>query len=265
MEIFTFRYRGREEEYEDPRRAFLVRALTMGLFAAGGRWLWPAGAHAMSAGMRELGPGQSIHRIRGDVRIGGVAADIDTPIGPADSIETGPDAELVFVVGKDAFILREAGALELTPLDAAATAQRDGPPADTIVAGLRLITGKLLSVFGARAGDEPLSLRTPVATVGIRGTGLYLESEPERSYVCTCYGDTLLRARDDPSIREAISTTHHDAPRYIVAEGMGSRRIRPAPVINHTDMELSLIESLVGRRPPFAVGGGGGGAGGGGY
>lgn len=259
MDIFTFRYRGREEEYEDPRREFLVRALTMGLFAAGGRWLWPAGAQAMSAGMRELPAGRSIHRIWGEVRVDGIAADIDTPIGPAASIETGADGRLIFVVGKDAFILREGGTLELAPLDPADTERRAGPPGDTIVAGLRLITGKLLSVFGDRGADEPLSLRTPVATVGIRGTGLYLESESERSYVCTCYGDTVLRTADDPTIMEAISASHHDAPRYILAEGAGRRRIVPAPVINHTDMELTLIESLVGRRPPFVTGRGGSG------
>lgn len=258
MDVFAFRYRGREADYEDPRRRFLVRALTMGLFAAGGRWLWSPQAHAMSAGTRELPPGRSIHRIRGQVRINGVAADEDTAIGPGASIETGPEGELVFVVGKDAFILREGGRLVLTPLEPAATERGDGPPADTIVATLRLVTGKLLSVFGARGRDEPLSLRTPVATVGIRGTGLYLESEPQRSYVCTCYGETLLRARDDPTIREAISASYHDAPRYIVAEGMGRRRIRPAPVINHTDMELTLIEALVGRRPPYPVGRSGG-------
>lgn len=254
MEIFTFRYRGREDDYEDPRRAFLVRALTLGLFAAGGRWLWPPGAHAMSAGLRELPPGRSIHRIRGEVRINGVAATLDTPVGPTDTIETGPDGELVFAVGKDAFILRGDSRLELAPLAPAAAARRDGPPGDTIVAVLRLVTGKLLSVFGVRDADEPLSLRTPVATVGIRGTGVYLESESERTYVCTCYGSTLLRARDDPAVTETVTSRHHDAPRYILAAGMGRRRIQPALVINHTDMELILIESLVGRRPPYPVG-----------
>jgi hypothetical protein len=32
-----------------------------------------------------------------------------------------------------------------------------------------------------------------------------------------------------------------------------AKRIQPAPFINHTDLELTLIESLVGRTPPFAL------------
>jgi hypothetical protein len=35
--------------------------------------------------------------------------------------------------------------------------------------------------------------------------------------------------------------------------GSGSpQMLMGAPVINHTDAELTLLESLVGRRPPFA-------------
>jgi hypothetical protein len=30
-------------------------------------------------------------------------------------------------------------------------------------------------------------------------------------------------------------------------------RIEPAPFINHTDVELALIEALVGRAPPFSL------------
>ena len=37
----------------------------------------------------------------------------------------------------------------------------------------------------------------------------------------------------------------------ILAAGAPGSRIRPAPVINHTDAELTLIESLVGRVLPF--------------
>jgi hypothetical protein len=32
-----------------------------------------------------------------------------------------------------------------------------------------------------------------------------------------------------------------------------ARRIQPAGFINHTDLELTLIESLVGRNPPFSL------------
>lgn len=90
-----------------------------------------------------------------------------------------------------------------------------------------------------------------------RGTGLYVEAERERTYVCACYGITDLAALSDPSSRETIESDHHDEPRYILASGAPGIRIRSAPVINHTDFELTLIESLVGRVPPFGAGGGG--------
>jgi hypothetical protein len=113
---------------------------------------------------------------------------------------------------------------------------------------MRLATGALLSVFGA--GTK--SIVTSTAATGVRGTGLYVESEPERSYVCTCYGEVLISAADDANVSERIVSKHHDAPRYVLKAG-AAKRIRPAPFINHTDVELALIEALVGRTPPFSL------------
>jgi hypothetical protein len=93
---------------------------------------------------------------------------------------------------------------------------------------------------------------TSTAATGVRGTGLYVESEPERSYVCTCYGEVLISAVDDANVSERIVSRHHDAPRYVLKAG-AARRIQPAPFINHTDVELALIEALVGRTPPFSL------------
>lgn len=257
MEFFTFRYRNREDDYEDPRREFLVRALTMGFFAAGGSALAGCASDVLGHRPEKLPPGQSIYRMRGDVRVNGVKPTSDTPIGPAESIETGSNSELVFVVGKDAFMMRENSRLELSPQLAAGGGGGGGASlAGSIIGNLRLVTGKLLSVFGVREENEQLSLHTPTATVGIRGTGVYMESYTGRSYVCTCYGLTQITATGDPGSTEQIASSHHDAPRFILGEGREGHRIEPAPVFNHTDMELLLIESLVGRTPPFMVSGG---------
>jgi hypothetical protein len=141
----------------------------------------------------------------------------------------------VFVVGKDAFLLRQGSELHTAG---------DG----ALIASLRLTTGKLLSVFGKGAR----SITTPTATIGIRGTGIYLEVEAERSYVCTCYGVADLQAGNMPAARETVRATHHDAPRYVYAHGeMPIKMIEVAPVINHSDAELVMLEALVGREPPF--------------
>ena len=61
-----------------------------------------------------------------------------------------------------------------------------------------------------------------------------------------------MQASNLPEARETVQTTHHDAPRYVYAQGeMPIKMIAVAPVINHSDTELVMLEALVGRKPPF--------------
>ena len=174
-------------------------------------------------------------RMHGEVLINGIAARNGTPVRPGDSVITGAASSAVFVVGRDAFLLREGSEL-LTAGNRA------------LIGSLRLVTGKLLSVFGR----GPRRISTQTATIGIRGTGIYIEAEAERTYVCTCYGVVDMQANNMPEARETVHTTHHDAPRYIYAHGeMPIKMIEVAPVINHDDAELIMLEALVGRKPPF--------------
>ena len=50
-----------------------------------------------------------------------------------------------------------------------------------------------------------------------------------------------------------IKTEHHEQPRYVYADKSMpvEQLLQKAPVINHTDAELILLESLRGRKPPF--------------
>ena len=91
-------------------------------------------------------------------------------------------------------------------------------------------------------------MRTVTAVIGIKGTGVYLEADSEKTYVCTCYGTSHLQVKDAPEISETVTTSHHDQPRFIYS---GEKRIEQAPVINHSNQELILLEKLVGRIPPF--------------
>ncbi len=117
-----------------------------------------------------------------------------------------------------------------------------------IVSGAQLLTGKILSVFPS---GRPVRMTTKNASIGIRGTGVYMESDPEQTYFCTCYGTADIVAASDPTSRETVVSRQHDRPLYILAAEQPGRNIRPAPFINHTDQELMLIEALVGRSPPF--------------
>ena len=230
------------DEFDEQRRNFLIKALSYGLFATSAAGI-SVPAWAMGKIPDQLPPGRSIYRMSGKVRIDGRYATLETPITFKSVIETGADGNIVFAVGKDAFILRSHGRLEMQGND-------------TILTGLRLVAGRLLSVFGKRKPQQRLGLRTRTAAIGIRGTGVYLEAEQDQTYVCTCYGTADLSSLEDANSRETVVTKHHDAPRYILAKAPAGEGIRQAPVINHTDEELELIEALVGRSVPFAFTGG---------
>lgn len=236
----------KDEELDDPRREFLVNALSAGVFAATGAMglLMPvreAEASLFGKVPRKVPPGKSFFDLSGEVRVNGELATGDTLVKADDTVETGDKSQAVFVVGKDAFLLHSNSTLKLSGTG-------------ILLNNLRLLTGRLLSVFGKREKHEPsLAAVTSTATIGIRGTGVYFESEPDLSYVCTCYGVTSIISTADPGSNEKIASKHHDAPRYIRADGDQGKRIIPAPMKNHTDLELMLIEELVGRVPPFAV------------
>jgi hypothetical protein len=225
-------------DIDDPRREFLVQALTAGLFmttSAGlTRTVW-----AMGKVPKVLPPGKSIFDLSGQVLVNNKPATLDTLINTKDVVKTGDNSHVVFVVGKDAFILRSNSHMEIE--------------GEALINTIRIFSGKVLSVFGKRNEKSALSLRSTTATIGIRGTGVYMEADPEQTYLCTCYGVTDIVSNTNANSSERISATHHDAPRYILAKEDRGSIIHPAPMINHTDMELMLIEELVGRVPPFGI------------
>ena len=100
------------------------------------------------------------------------------------------------------------------------------------------------------APGERKTLHTATATIGIRGTAVYMEADETRTYVCTCYGEAEIASVADPSAREVVRTKHHEQPRYVMAGG-APQMLMGAPVVNHSDAEVTMLEGLVGRRPPF--------------
>jgi len=227
------------DDIDDPRRDFLVKMLTAGAFASG-VWSLPATVQSMGKIPKLLPPGKSFFDISGEVMVNNKLATLDTFVKNNDVISTGRGAHAVFVVGKDAFILRGNSSMEIE--------------GNEIISTIRVFSGKLLSVFGHRENKKPLHMRSSTATIGIRGTGVYIESDPEQTYLCTCYGVTDLSSNVDKNVQERIVAEHHDKPKYLLAKlSQKGELITPAPMINHTDMELTLIEELVGREPPFGL------------
>jgi hypothetical protein len=193
---------------------------------------WALVREALALGQVEKG----VYRVRGDARINGVAAKPGMEVKPGDVVATGPDSEIVFVTARDAFLVRANSRVET-----------QGVTGELVLGGLRIVTGAVLSVFSP---GERRRVQTTTATIGIRGTALYVETEAAKTYVCTCYGAVEIQSNADPALREVIETTHHEQPRYVMAMG-APQMLMAAPVINHTDAELVFLESLAGRRPPF--------------
>ena len=180
---------------------------------------------ALAQGRLEKG----VYRLRGDVHVNGANAQQGGELRPGDTVRTQQNAEIVFVSQRDAFLVRQNSEVSL------------------VANGLRVVTGAVLSVF---VSNERKEIRTATAVIGIRGTGVYVEAEPGRTYACTCYGTAVLTPIAQPAAAETVTTRHHEQPRYIMAAG-APQMVMPAPLINHTDAELILLESLVGRQPPF--------------
>lgn len=227
------------KEIDDPRRDFLVKLLTAGAFAVGAGSL-PQVVQGMGKIPKLLPAGKSFFDIKGDVRVNNQSATLNTQVKHNDVVSTGAGAHAVFVVGKDAFMLRADSTMEIE--------------GGEIISTIRVFSGKLLSVFGHRKANNPLHMRSSTATIGIRGTGVYLEADPEQTYLCTCYGVTDVYSNVDKNVQERIVSEHHDKPKYLLSKpSQKGMLITPAPMINHTDMELALIEELVGREPPFGI------------
>lgn len=183
-------------------------------------WL-PGKSHAAS----------TIRQLEGSVFVNNRPATAATAIRAGDQIVVAHGGKLAMSVGGDAFLLREGTVLELA--------------GSGVLSGLRLLTGAMLSVFAKRR--KPAYIMTGVATIGIRGTGVYMNAQPHRLYTCTCYGETDIRIGAHV---QRISASHHKA--HEIAPGSdGVMVMQSMEVIDHTDDELRMLEGYVGRKPMF--------------
>jgi hypothetical protein len=184
-------------------------------------------ARALAKG--DMPPG--VNQLRGSATVNGAAARVGTPVKLGDRIATGGDSQAVVVVGADAFLMRSNTTIEVKG--------RDGVLSDMLVA-----TGQVLSVLS----KKPVAIKAATASIGIRGTGAYIEVDPASVYFCLCYGEALVEGPGGAA-RE-VKTTHHESP-LLMTQEPGALRIEPGPFRNHTDAELIMLEALVGREPPF--------------
>jgi hypothetical protein len=210
------------------RRNIILQLAATGALGAAG--LTGFIGRALAKGDLPAIPG--VNRLDGRARVNGREAGVGTPVGPNDRVATGPSSQAIIVIKDDAFLLRSNTTLEF--------AESRG-----VLSRILIEAGSVLSVFG----KKPVQIRANQATIGIRGTGAYLEVRPDEAYFCLCYGEADL---DGPGMSspKRIVTRQHEQPLMITDAG-GVMRAQPGPFKNHSDEELTLLESLVGREPPF--------------
>lgn len=214
--------------HDATHRRRLVRMLLAG-GALGASGLTGFLSRALASG--DLPGGTGIARLDGTATVNGRPAKVGTPLAMGDRIATGRDSQAVVVLKGDAFLLRSQTIIEVKG--------REGTLAELLIAA-----GRVLSVFARK----PVTVKASTATIGIRGTGAYFEVEPRNVYFCLCYGEAVI---DGPRMQsKTVKTTHHESP-LVLREDGGIMAAEPGPFRNHTDDELILLESLVGREPPF--------------
>ena len=173
-----------------------------------------------------------IAKLDGSATVNGRDAKVGTPVNLGDRVATARGSQAVVVVGSDAFLLRSNTIIEVQG-------------SQGILSSMLVATGQVLSVFS----KKPVAVKAATASIGIRGTGAYIEIHPGHVYFCLCYGEALVEGPGMASARE-VKTTHHESPLLLRDDG-GIMKVEPGPFQNHSDAELVLLESLVGREPPF--------------
>lgn len=227
-----------QDRSELGRRDFLKKMFAAGVVGSAGA----AALTRQALAMGTAGPlPEGVRKVQGSMLVNGAPAQVGSLVFPGDVITTGSASLGVFVVGKDAYLVRENSRIEL-----AGEAAGRQPGVSKIVTSLKVVAGRILSVFGSGAKR----IETVTAIAGTRGTGAYVEILSDVTYLCLCYGKADIDARAYPGQRETLDTKHHEEPYYILPAGMKQAFLK-APMINHTDEELIMLESLVGRVPPF--------------
>lgn len=185
-------------------------------------------AEALAKG--DVAPG--INRLDGTAAINGRPAHAGDPVQLGDRVSTGHGSQAVIVVGSDAFLLRARSTIEVKGNEG-------------VLSGLLVASGQVLSVFA----KKPVAIQAASASIGIRGTGCYIEIGADSVYFCLCYGEAVV---EGPGMAQAklVKTTHHEEP-LVLREDGGVMRAEPGTFQNHTDAELVMLEALVGREPPF--------------
>ena len=174
----------------------------------------------------------AVHDFQGQLTINKVAATVGQAVKANDLLITGAESKATIVFNGDAYHLKEKTNFVL-PNEQGASA--------------RVASGAVLAAFTL---GKPKKIQIGEKVVlAIRGTGVYIEVDEEKSNFCLCYGSANLRS--DKSDIDVVTDTKFHKDFTILNDG----EIRPAYLyerrLNHTSRQNIELEKIVGRPSPF--------------
>ncbi|MCW8914986.1 MAG: hypothetical protein OQK24_03930 [Magnetovibrio sp.] len=222
-----------------PSRRELIRILLMGTCVSSAALAILNAASAKAAEPIV----QGFQKVVGDVRLNKAPVQVGQVVRPGDICSTGAGSECIIIIGEHAFLLREHSEVEFE------IEHFEQGHNTTITERIKILAGAVMSVFG----KTQASISTPLATIGIRGTGIYIEVMKEKNYVCLCYGQAEIQSTLNAAVTKKLNTFHHEEPQNLYANPNAHNGlfIEPEKMINHMDEELIMLEALVGRIPLF--------------
>src|SRR4051812_17033157 len=184
------------------RRAFLSHTAA----AAGALLPLPSGAQSKWG---------VVHELSGKVFLNGLPLTPQSAVQGGQTVTTGANGRVWLSVAGDAYFLRPRSELRL----------HSANWRESLINALRLVTRAMGATF--RPG-LPRSVVAQTVTIGIRGTGVYVETSPEESYACTCFGTTEMYSAAGGAMMESVrvSTENHLARRIYRDPAMGMRIVQ---------------------------------------
>lgn len=224
MEQHSLQGRTEDEINWFQRRSFLSAAAT---------WTALGGFGAAYAQQRS-----NVIELVGDALLNGRRLLPQQSIQTGDSIATGPNSTLIFVIGSAAFHVRQNSRLLV-----------ERGSSLNVVSALRLLTGAVASVWGKGSNRQII---TPTLTAGIRGTAVYtevFEAEDFRSYFCNCHGTVDLAA----GAERLVSQSQYHQSFWANAQAANGRLFAPAKPLNHRDTELEFLSRMTSQQTAWQV------------
>jgi len=181
--------------------------------------------------------GSNIQNIEGQVYINKVIAKPGIPVKANDEISTGPNSKVVVLYEDEVYQIRENTTFVLP----------SGTNKDNTS---NLVAGSVLAAF---TPGKPRKMKIGgLATLSIRGTGIYARSDNEGVHYCLCYGHSNLASHNHSVDLDTASKFHKDL--IVLKDGNIRKPKFTERKLDHTSRDNIELEKLLDRPSPFGGG-----------